>query len=285
MQYEKIIYGVDDSFIYRDMSYKYFPMPLHHHAEIEIVLITEGHGKRFVNDSMESFGPGDLVVIGSNIPHFHLSDKSYYQDNDLKCGSCVIQFAPNILPDNMGDMHEFANIKSLIDRSIHGVRFSGLHSMESVHEIMRTMDRLSGIKRYYTLLRILNILGQQKNYTLISKFDYQGLVSEFEINDTALRIYNYLIANFKNNVTLDGVASHVNQNPTSLCRYFKKNTQKSIFDCLNEIRIGYACKLLLNSDFAISQIAYESGFQTLSNFNKQFKKVSGMSPTHYRTNL
>ena len=130
---------------------------------------------------------------------------------------------------------------------------------------------------------MLDLLGRLKDYKILSQYDYKhDTVKQDDQNSISAKVYNYLMKNFKRKVSLEEVATHVNQNPTSLCRYFKQNTKKSIFESLNEIRVEYACKLLANSDFTIAQIAYESGYNNLSNFNKQFKKVLGKSPKDYK---
>lgn len=283
MQYEKIIYGPGNSFSYKTITKKYFPMPLHHHPEIEVILITAGHGKRFVSNSVDDFAPGDLVLIGDNVPHFHLCDKIYYQDNDLFCSSRVIQFTRDIFPERFEQLTEYANIANLLQRGMYGVKFMNLPSIEQTAHIMESLDKLSGIKRINALLRMLDLLGRLKDYKILSQYDYKhDTVKQDDQNSISSKVYNYLMKNFKRKVSLEEVATHVNQNPTSLCRYFKQNTKKSIFESLNEIRVEYACKLLANSDFTIAQIAYESGYNNLSNFNKQFKKVLGKSPKDYK---
>ena len=282
MQYEKIIYGPGNSFSYKDISKKFFPMPLHIHPEIEILLITSGHGKRFVGNSVDEFRPGDLVMYGDNLPHFHLCDKVYYEENDLYCSSRVIHFTRDIFPEHMSRLQEFANITSLLKKSKYGIKFTNPPSIEVAERIMSSVEKLSGIKRINTLFRILDLLGQMKDYKLLTEYDYSLGMSELETNTTATRVYRYLIEHFKRELSLKEIALNVNQNPTSLCRYYKRNTKKSVFETLIEIRIDYACKLLQNSDFTVSQVAYESGYDNLSNFNKQFKKIMGMPPRQYR---
>ncbi len=285
MEYEKIIYGPGKSFSYRTIRDKYFSMPLHLHPEIEIMLVTEGRGKRFVGESVDEFYPGDLVIIGDGLPHFHLCDRVYYEKNDLQCEVKVIQFKRDIFPAEMEKIEDFSNISDLIKRSMYGVKFTNPPSIEGIGRMMESLDKLSGIKRINALMRMLDLLGRMKEYRIIADFDYNYKSAGTRPGNTAARVYDYLVRNFKNEVTLGAIAANLNQNPASLCRYFKRHTQKSIFDCLNEIRIGYARKLLSNSDFTVSQIAYESGYRNLSNFNKQFRKLVHASPTEYRAAL
>ena len=282
MEYENIIYGPGKSFSYRTIREKYFSRPLHVHPEIEVLLVTQGHGKRFVGESIDDFFPGDLVMIGDGVPHFHLCDSIYYKENDLWSEVKTIQFKRNIFPADMESIEDFAHISDLIKRSMYGVKFTHPPSIETLSKMMEGLDQITGIKRINTLFRMLDLLGRVRDYRIIADFDYTHKSVGTHPNNTAAKVYDYLVCNFKHEITLHEIAAHLNQNPASLCRYFKRHTFKNIFDCLNEIRIGYACKLLLNSDFTVAQIAFESGYNNLSNFHKQFRKLLKSSPTEYR---
>lgn len=280
MLYEKILHGAGNSFSHK--FYPHFTMPWHFHPEFELILIVSGHGKRFVGDTVESFSTGDLVLLGENLPHFHMCDGLYANDEELYSSSEVIQFKKDIFPQAMEQIQEYAAINDLLERSRHGIKFTSPPERENIRKLMAHIDKLTGIKRITGLMRILDILGRMKEYKLITGTEYFNSTTQGELNDPIDIVFTYLNNNFKENISLEDIAAQAGFNPSSLCRYFKKRVQKSIFESLNELRIGFACKLIANSDYTISQIAYESGYRNIANFNRQFKKTTKLSPSEYR---
>ena len=280
MLYEKIIHEGGNSFSHK--VYPHFTMPWHYHPEFELIVITSGGGKRFVGDYIGDFKIGDLILFGSNLPHFHMCYGLAANDSE-KFSSCeVIQFTSDIFPENMGQMSEFSAVRDLLARSRRGIKFTHPPRVERICRMMRALDKMSGVRRVFALFRILEMLGRMKNYRLLASDSYSTNLIGEDDNHPVNRVYRYLQNNFKENVTLDQIAEYAGFNPTALCRYFKKRAQRSIFECLGEIRINFACKLLLNSTFTISQIAYESGFRNIANFNRQFKNLTGFSPSEYK---
>ena len=216
------------------------------------------------------------------MPHFHLSDRVYYENNDLYCCSEVIQFNQNIFPADFRTMPEFGPIVRLLDESSRGLLFHNDEVLERIRTRLSDFERLDGLKRLMELYRILGMLSQTPDFSYLSiaEVDYNRVKDLHNL--PVYRAYQYLANNFKEPVTLRQVAGYAGQNPTALCRNFKQSTGRSIFNCLLEIRIDFAYKLLVNSDFSIIQVAYESGFRNISHFNHKFKEMSGLSPLEYR---
>ena len=285
MESEKIIYGPNSSFSHRIIREKYFSRSLHTHPEIEILLVTEGYGKRFVRDGIDTFYPGDLVMIGEDVPHFHRSDKIYYLPNELYCEADVIQFKRNLLPEQLDQIYDFGHVADLLQRSRYGIKFTMPSPIEKLQRLFSMTDRSTGIKRINTLLRLLDILGQVKSYRLLSQPPAAPIRSEQPAEGIVGHTYSFLLKHFKENISLEAIARSVHQNPTSLCRYFKRNTQKTIFECLNELRVEYVCRLLAHTDLTIAQAAYESGFRNLSHFNSQFRAIMQQAPSEYRRSV
>lgn len=282
MLYETIIPISGSSFTKKNFIFKHFPPDWHYHPEYELVAITEGTGKRFVGSGVSEFSPGDIVFIGSNVPHFHLSDQIYYENNDLYCCSEVIQFNLNIFPSDFRTMPEFESITRLLDESARGLLFHNDEVLDRIRIRLSDFERLDGLKRLMELYRILNVLSRMPafSYLSIAEGDY-NLMKNLH-NLPVYRAYQFMANNFREPVTLEQVAGYAGQNPTALCRNFKQSTGRSIFNCLLEIRIDFAYKLLANSDFSIIQVAFESGFRNISHFNHKFKEMSGLSPMEYR---
>lgn len=283
MLYEAIIPNAGSSFSKKNYVFKHFPPDWHYHVEYELLVITEGHGKRFVGNGVSDFSPGDLILIGSNVPHFHLSDREYYENNDLFCSSEVIQFDLNIFPAGFKGMPEFKDIARLLDSSSRGLLFLNKEMCNNVRGKLSDFESLDGLSKLLELYNILGILGRTADFTYLSIEDIRSTSSRQNVHNLPVyKTYQYLVNNFKHDISLADVAGYAGQNPAALCRNFKMSTGRSIFNCLLEIRIDFAYKLLENSDFSITQVAFESGFKNISHFNHKFKLMAGLSPLEYR---
>lgn len=282
--HRKLIHNVAQSYTYSTDTP--FTVPLHCHAEYELIYIISGQGQEFIGDSVKRYDVGDLVLIGGNVPHLHLCDTQIDKALNEKSFCNILQFPHNIFPENLAEIQEYSFINSVLEQSSYGIRFNSREVVKNVLKIMRTINRKQGIERIITLFKILDTLGKSKDTTLVSTIKSPPIERFLPTNNEPLNIiYSYLLSNFKKAITLSDIANYVKLNPTSLCRYFKQGTGKTVFDCLNEMRIEHACKLLSHSTFTISQIAYEVGFNNLSHFNKQFKNVTKQTPTEYKKYL
>lgn len=281
--YKKIIHEVEHSFSYS--SNVQFTMPLHCHNEYELIFITKGHGLEFIGDSVKEYIAGDLILIGANVPHLHLCDS--VTDKSIKEKSCceILQFPYNIFPKYIQDIQEYSSIYHVLSNSVYGIKFTSRNLIEKVLKAMKTINKQHGINRIISLFNILDLLGKSKEISLISSLKYTVPINYQTKNEPISKIYSYINSNFRKNITLIEIANYVKMSPASICRYFKNKTNKTIFEYLNEIRIEHACKLLMYSNLAISQIAYDVGFNNLSHFNKQFKVITKQTPTMYRENI
>ena len=283
-----------------------FVLPLHKHAEYELMIFTHGSGKQFVGEGVAPYAQGDVALIGSYVPHLHLC-KSQMKcggnvekdklgngvDADLKSGlddrlfssGEVIQFSPDLFPSSLLNLPDYAHISELLSKSQYGMRFydEGLH--DELMAMMQTFDSSTHTARLIILLQILDRLYHCRKTQLLSPTAYNNANRQPELEDPIGRIYTYLYNNFRGKVVLKDLADFVGQNPTSLCRYFKKSTDKSVFQVLAEIRIEYACKLLANSDLTISEVAFSSGYNTPTLFFKQFQKIIHLTPAEYRREI
>ena len=173
-------------------------------------------------------------------------------------------------------------INQLLFESQFGIKFYG-SARESIEKQMKELITSSGIDKFLRLLKILDFMSKTEEKQLLASSGYSKIrkSADFDRFDKAHR---YMIDNFRKNVNLSFVSSLVGMTPTSFCRYFKKRTKKTFHTVLNEIRIGHACKLLIEGRMSITGVAYESGFNNISNFNEQIKKIKGISPSQYIKN-
>lgn len=257
-----------------------FTYPWHFHSEYEIVYVLEGVGTRFVADSIEEFSAGDLVIIGSNLPHFWKSDTMYKEGNSCKhVKYIVLQFPNEFFKEALADYQEFHLVNELLKRSGRGICFSKKFADRVKGKILKVAQS-NGFDRLLELLKLLQYLAKAKDYRILAGQYYQLERHNFT-SDRLTKVMHYLNTNYLGKVELKDVAGVANMHPSAFCRYFKENSGKSLSEFISEIRIGYACRLLLEGKMTVSQICYESGFNNLSNFNRTFKKNTGYTPTSY----
>jgi len=270
--YEKISLEESASFLIKKFAVRYFDAPLHFHPEYELTYIINGYGKRFVGDSVEEFSSGDLVLLGSNIPHFWRCDKDFYEDVNLKAEAIVIQFSVDFVEKIIGNIPEFKGVYSLLKKSNLGLKFAnkGL--------IINTLHQISESKSIIQFLDFLSILSQTE-YDILSS---QTTKPDANENERMRRILDFTLNHFTEEIPVEQVAEIAHLSVPSFCRYFKQRTRKTYIDYLNELRIAHARRLLMTTDFSISQVGLECGFQNLSNFHRVFKKLVGATPLRFR---
>lgn len=258
--------------------------PWHYHSEYEILYLIESTGTRFVADHIEPFGPGDLVMVAGDLPHYWRNDEEYYlPGTGLKVKRFVIQFPRDFMQPVINAYPEFLTIKNLLLRSEKGIRFLPPQN-EEIGQMLLELRDISGFRQIMRFLEILHYMAQNTNYKLLASDAYQP--GRHEIFDNRLeKVIRFLTHNYQTQVRLEEVAQIAGMHPTAFCRYFKDKTGKQVSTYLNELRIGFACRLLINGAMQVSQICYETGFNNLSNFNRTFRKITGMTPTQYQEEM
>ncbi|WP_339711538.1 AraC family transcriptional regulator [uncultured Kriegella sp.] len=270
-----------ETFVFKDLVGPYFNPNWHFHPEFQISFIVKGKGTRFVGDHVHSFEEGDLVFTGPNLPHLWRSDDAYFEkDSKLTTRGLVIYFDHELLSESLLDREEFYNLNKLVENASRGMEFYG-ETRDEINGLFLQIADEKGFRRIIKLLEILDILASSEDYNLLSS---PGYVNVFKGDDAEKMrmVYEYVMTNFKTKISLEEAALMLNMTTTSFCRYFKPRANKTFTRFVNEIRIGHARKLLLEDNFNISQISYECGFNALSNFNRQFKAITDMSPHEYR---
>ncbi len=256
----------------------------HFHPESEIILLEKSTGTRYVGDAIENFQEGDIVLLGPNIPHLWRNSKEYFlEDSKLSAEASVIYFQEESLGKDFYDLPEMSKINKLLNTAQRGVKFTGKNRTilkEKIYEIVNK----EGMDRIIALLSLLNYMANHCNYQAISSLGYSPKVDDYDFSRFN-RVSEYLMDNFTKKIRLNDIADVANMSPTAFCRYFKSRTNKTFVGFLNEIRIGNACKLLMERNKSASEICYMSGFNNLTNFNIQFKKIKNMAPLEYQNRL
>lgn len=259
----------------------FFQSPFHSHPEFELVYILESHGKRIIGNAVESFESGDMVFLGDDIPHVWLNDEIFYKGiNSLKAKAIVIYFSRDLFGNSFYELPEAQDVKKFFSQAIKGVSISG-QTNAMVSKKMEKLLKKKGFEVVLGLIEILFLLSKSKDLRYINDNSYVSASDENK-NDRLAEVFQYVKLNYKEDISLDEISKIANLTPTSFCRMFKAKTKKPFVEYLNEIRVSNACKYLIETDLGISEIAYECGYKTASNFNKLFKKLIGTTPKEYR---
>lgn len=276
----KVDAGKDCSFSVREDILPYLYNHWHFHPELELTMIRKGKGIRLVGDSLEEFDDGDIILLGSNLPHMWRNYPVYFEkDSHLHIEAVAIHFTENFWGNTFYSLPEMKPIRELFENARQGLKITG-NIRNLVQQKMEEIILIGGIKRIELLLHLLELIATSGSYERLSSIGFTNsynLTNTDKIND----IYVYTFNNFKERITINAIAEAVNLSPHSFCRYFKTRTLKTYWQFLSEIRVGYACKLLIENRLSIGQICYESGFNNLSNFNRCFKTTTGKTPLQY----
>lgn len=281
VHFEKVT--MREPLLVKEVKSKVFTAPFHFHPEIELCLIVKGSGKRFVGDSIEDFQRGDLVLLGENLPHFWSDGNKPSTDGEINAHAIVVQFNTLFLGENFLDLSGAKHIETLIKNSSHrGICITG-KTKDIVTDKIFTMQQkqTNTFGRVLALLDILDILATSPNYYFLAS---PGFKSYFNPDDCQKvnKIYDYVYKNINNPLDIAKVAELVNMSVSAFCHFFKKRTQKTFTQFVNETRIGKARRLLIESDRSISEIGFECGYNSISNFNKQFDSLTGIAPKNFR---
>jgi YesN/AraC family two-component response regulator len=252
----------------------------HYHAQYELLYISMSTGIRFVGDNVSQFFPGELVLVGPYLPHLWRNDPSYYKEDDTnKVKTIVIKFTKNFLGEGTFNNPEFSGINQLLEQSKFGVSFGQNVSDSLNNELIGIID-LSPAEQSIKLLDIIYRLSITDDKTVLSSSDMRQYTTDNSQRiDTVLK---YISDNYASEINLDDVADISCMTTNSFCRFFKKMTNKSFTQFLNEVRIRNAARLLVQEDLPISEVCDVVGYKSITNFNKQFKQITGSTPKGYR---
>ncbi len=269
------------AFVVKELIAPCFDVNWHFHSEYQLFTVLKGRGTRFIGDHMQSFKEGDMVFTGPNLPHLWRNDNSYFDSkNGLETHGIVIYFPDNFLGNSVFAMEEFAEIALVLQKSDRGIEING-KTNQAIRLMMQELLYLKGGQSIIQLLQILNKMVDSADCLPITQAGYINLNKESE-TDRMGQVYEFVMKNFKEKITLEQAAEIANLSVSAFSRYFKTRVNKSFSDFLSEVRISHACKLLHEEEMNISEISFECGFFTLSNFNKQFKERSGKTPLAYK---
>lgn len=254
---------------------------LHRHHEIQITWVIKGEGTLIAGNYMQPFEPGDIFIIGANQPHLFKSDALYFEKNSKQqIHSLNIFFNHRGFITSLLEFPEMRNIKKFTDLCLHGFKASEQNA-KAIADAMLKVKNATAAYRLAAFIELLQLMANLKDWQYLNSESFEYAISDSEglrMND----IYQYTMKHYTEDISLERIAAVAYLTPQSFCRYFKKHTQKTFVNFLNEVRINEACKRFMELDFdSIATIAYQSGFNNVVTFNRVFKNTTGKSPREY----
>jgi AraC-like DNA-binding protein len=253
----------------------------HYHPEVELIIFHQGSGTQFVGDHIKRFQPGDIILVGSNLPHYWRYDDVYFsEDSPRPVHSTVVHFSENFWGEAFLHLPETKPLRSLLEKARRGILINAREE-ETIPALIGDILLSEGIGRIIALIECLSAFAGARGLQLLSSIGFRPDFSEQE-NHRINAIYDYSFRHFTRKISLAEVAAVADLVPNSFCRYFRSRTGKTYTQFLTELRIGHACKLLLDNRISIKQLCYESGFNNFTCFHKNFKELTGKTPQLYQ---
>ncbi|WP_336407712.1 helix-turn-helix transcriptional regulator [Gilvibacter sediminis] len=250
----------------------------HFHPEIELVYVDKGSGKRHIGNHLSYYSEGDLVLIGSNVPHFGFTDRLTGNSEEV-----VIQFNEDFLGPEFFEKPEMSQIKKLFKRGKQGIVFYG-ETKEEIGKQISALTTMTPLNKLTGLLNILEQLSLSNQYELLN-IDSVIIEAKPQDNNRLELLYDFVNKEYTRHIPLAEAANMVSMTEQAFSRFFKKKTGKTFTQFVNEHRLVHASRLLAEEPMGITDICYDSGFNNFSHFNKLFKKFSGKSPSQYRNEI
>lgn len=273
----------DKSIITEHITDNYFYQFLHRHDEWQLTWVEESKGTLIAGNDMHDFASGDIFLIGANLPHLFKNNPEYYEkDSERTIKACSIYFNPTGLLKPLFSMPEFNGVSNFLAEHKHGFKVPKQH-VETVKEIMLAMHYAEGASVIGYFINLMQYLvNMDGKIEPICSPVYSSKISENE-GIRLSKIINFIVENYNQQIALEDVANMAFMTPQAFCRYFKKHTGHTFVSFLNEVRINDACKMLTSdkSQRTMLDVAYSAGFNSITNFNRVFKSITGKSPKAY----
>ncbi|TAE52265.1 MAG: AraC family transcriptional regulator [Bacteroidetes bacterium] len=252
----------------------------HYHPELELIYFMKGRTNSVIGDGFGEFEEGDLVLLGANFPHVLQENPEFKREHPAeKPFGLILQFTEDFLGETFTKAPEMQPLRHLFQRARRGLQF-GPEISARVKPLLHAMNTQHDTRKLIQLLDVLVTLAESPDFRYLVNQDYYFDFSKDE--ERMWRINQYAYAHFQEQISIDKAAEIAHMSKTAFCRYFKTRTLKTFTRFLNEIRIAYACKLLQKKDSTVTQACFESGFNSLSYFDRTFKEVMGKSPLEHR---
>ncbi|HVB04022.1 MAG TPA: AraC family transcriptional regulator [Chitinophagaceae bacterium] len=279
---KKVTPDPQHSFSFRSDSGERLISNWHYHPELELVLIIQGSGTRMVGDHMENFQDGEVVLLGANLPHHWRHDDKFIRfPEQTGAKALVIHFNDFFLGGEFLNLPELHDIKTLFDTAKLGLKIRG-KTKKTVAALMEEMQNAPASSQLISLLSILDQISRSKEYMLLSSKGFSFHPPAQGDSDKINAVYEFTFNHYHRKINIQELATLTHLSRQSFCRYFKKKTRKTYFQFLAEVRIGQACRILIENEKSVAEICYACGYNNPSNFNQQFKMITRKTPVQYK---
>ncbi|WP_447642550.1 MULTISPECIES: AraC family transcriptional regulator [Chitinophagaceae] len=275
----------DQAIISRIDRLPHFYPYLHRHKETQITWVQQGDGTLVVNNYMHNFDHNEVFFIGANQPHIFKSSPTYFQPKSNKSiTSLDIFFDPEMISNTLLNITELKSLRIFLQKNQNGFKVPSDRTASITNKMLLIKESDDPVLRTLYFMELLKELSQTDNSDRLSKD--VSLISNDKEGIRISQIYNYILQNYEKDLTLEEVAKQAYMTPHAFCRFFKKHTRHTFVSFLNEIRVSEACKQFFDGGYEnISGTAYACGFNSITNFNRVFKSITGLSPRNYIESL
>jgi AraC-like DNA-binding protein len=278
--FQRLTTEPEEGFTFKALRSTGFNCPWHVHPECEIILVLKGRGYRIVGDNITSLGPGDLVFVGSGLPHIWQEEPA---NGTGMVRTLLIQFDEGFLGDGLLKLPALEPVRQFLRRAARGLHIVD-PTRKKVSAVMQQMTNTKGFNRLLQFLEILGLLANSKDCHPIASPNFASNSELFQ-QERMDRVFQFLTSRANEDLRITDAARLVHLSEGAFSRFFRAHTGKTFPEFVNALRIGRACRLLTESESSITEIAYACGFTNLSNFNRQFRRQKALSPREFRRQL
>lgn len=253
----------------------------HFHPEYEIMYVKKGKGIRYVGDDIQLFGPGDIILLGNQIPHLWRNDASYFGENNrYSSEAIVVYFDPEKWGKSFRELSEMKQLEMFFVKAKRGIRFTG-NTRQVLVKMLNNLINTNGMSQLLVVMSLLDTMSKTNDFEFLASCSFSHVYQSDDM-EIINRITDYMMKNYAEKISIDTLADLAHLSLTAFCRYFKARTNKTAGRFLNEIRIGHACNKLIYTKLPVNEICFEVGFNNMTNFNIQFKNIKKITPSDYR---
>ncbi|WP_429048943.1 AraC family transcriptional regulator [Chitinophaga sp. W3I9] len=268
-------------YLIKEITQPYFSTEFHFHHECQLVYVVESAGRRIIGDNISYFESGELIFVGSGTPHVWHNEQKYFEGKDkLQARSLALYISPDLLVEHLSPFANTSTVKTWLKKAQRGIQFHGKAKAE-ILALMRQMLEQQDLLQTISFMTLMQKMMATKEYKLLAGTNYVNLYNDKD-QSRMDDIFKYIFRHFKRDIPLSEIAAVAGINVHSFCRFFKSRTQKSFTHFVNELRIGYACRLLQEKEMSMVELSNKCGYRNTTHFNRFFKKIKGKTPREYK---
>jgi AraC-like DNA-binding protein len=270
-------------YLVKEITQPYFSTEFHFHDECQLVYVVESAGRRIIGDNIEYFESGELIFVGSGTPHVWHNEQKYFEGKELQARSLAMYVSPALLLEHLGPFGNTASVKAWLKKAQRGIQFYG-KAKADILALMQQMLQQQDLQQTISFMTLLQKMMGTKEYRLLAGSNYVNLYNDKD-QSRMDDIFKFIFRHFKRDIPLSEIAAIAGINVHSFCRFFKSRTQKSFTHFVNELRIGYACRLLQEKEMSMVELSNKCGYRNTTHFNRFFKKIKGKTPREYKKDV